>query len=184
MEFKCALSHCYIISPLNVRASIYYLLKMQPAGCYKHRILLAVFTHRYGCCILQLELVLASKNCYALQSKDPSAYRFLCVCVCVCVCVFSCSVVSGSLQPHGQQPASPFCSWYFPGKNTGVSCHFLLQRISPTRRSNLCLRCLLHWQADSLPLSKRQKTHLTLVNHPLAKAERKKKGKGFTGSYY
>ena len=85
MEFKCALSHCYIISPLNVRASIYYLLKMQPAGCYKHRILLAVFTHRYGCCILQLELVLASKNCYALQSKDPSAYRFLCVCVCVCV---------------------------------------------------------------------------------------------------
>ena len=29
-------------------------------------------------------------------------------------------------------------------------CHFLLQRIFPNQGSNLCL---LHWQADSLPLS-------------------------------
>ena len=26
-----------------------------------------------------------------------------------------------------------------PGKNTGVGCHFLLQGIFPTQRSNLCL---------------------------------------------
>ena len=37
----------------------------------------------------------------------------------------------------------------FPGKNTGVGCHFLLQGIFPTQGSNLRL---LHWQADSLRL--------------------------------
>ena len=34
-----------------------------------------------------------------------------------------------SLQPHGLQPAGLLCPWYFPGKNTGVGCHFLLQEI-------------------------------------------------------
>ena len=38
----------------------------------------------------------------------------------------------------------------FPSKCTGVGCHFLLQGIFPTQGSNLNL---LHWQADSLPLS-------------------------------
>ena len=37
--------------------------------------------------------------------------------------------------------------WDSPGKNTGVGCHFLLQRIFMTQGSNLCLLCLLHWQA-------------------------------------
>ena len=36
-----------------------------------------------------------------------------------------------------------------PGKNTGVGCHFLLQRISQTQGSNLCLLWLLLWQAHS-----------------------------------
>ena len=40
----------------------------------------------------------------------------------------------------------------FPGKNTGMGCHFLLQGIFPTQESNPCLLCLLHWQVDSLPL--------------------------------
>ena len=26
-----------------------------------------------------------------------------------------------------------FCPWVFPGKNTGVGCHFLLQEIIPTQ---------------------------------------------------
>ena len=38
----------------------------------------------------------------------------------------------------------------FPGKNTGVGCHVLLQEISPTQGLN---PHLLHWQVDSLPLS-------------------------------
>ena len=41
----------------------------------------------------------------------------------------------------------------FPGKNTGVGCHALLQGIFPTQGSNLSLFCLLHWQVDSLPLA-------------------------------
>ena len=40
----------------------------------------------------------------------------------------------------------------FPGKNTAVGCHFLLQGIFPTEGLNLCLLHLLHWQVDSLPL--------------------------------
>ena len=41
------------------------------------------------------------------------------------------------------------CLWYFPGKNTGVGCHFLLQGFFLTWGLNLHLLCLLHWQADS-----------------------------------
>ena len=41
-----------------------------------------------------------------------------------------------------------------PGKNTGIGCHFLLQKIFPTQGLN---PSLLHWQADFffffLPLS-------------------------------
>ena len=36
------------------------------------------------------------------------------------------SVMSDSLRPHGLQPARLLCPWDFPGKNTGVGCHFLL----------------------------------------------------------
>ena len=35
---------------------------------------------------------------------------------------------------------------------TRVGCHFLFQMIFPTQGSNPCLLCLLHQQADSLPL--------------------------------
>ena len=65
-------------------------------------------------------------------------------------CSVSRSVVSDSLQHHGLQPARLLCSLSSPGKNTRVGCHFLLQGILPTQRWNLCL---LHQQADSLPLS-------------------------------
>ena len=49
----------------------------------------------------------------------------------------------------GWEPARLLCPWNFPGNNTGVGCHFFLQGIFPTQKSN---PCLLHWQADSLPL--------------------------------
>ena len=54
------------------------------------------------------------------------------------------------LQPHGLQPNRLLWPWDFPGKNTGVGCHLLLQGIFLTQGSNLRL---LHWQVDSLPLS-------------------------------
>ena len=54
-------------------------------------------------------------------------------------------------------PARLLCPWNFPGKITGVACHFLLQRIflgslflGLAQGSNLRLLCLL--QVNSLPL--------------------------------
>ena len=41
----------------------------------------------------------------------------------------------------------------FPGKDTGVGCHALLQEIFPAQGSNLCLLRLLNWHAGSLPLA-------------------------------
>ena len=38
-----------------------------------------------------------------------------------------CSVMTDSLQPHRLEHSRLLCPWDFPGKNTGVSCHFLLQ---------------------------------------------------------
>ena len=67
----------------------------------------------------------------------------------VCACMLSLSVVSNSLQPHRLLPTSLLCPWDFPGKNTGVGCHFLLQGIFLTQGSNFHL---LHWQSDSLLL--------------------------------
>ena len=48
----------------------------------------------------------------------------------VCVCV-TCSVVSDSLQPYRLWPTRLLCPWDFPGKNTGMGCHILLQGIFP-----------------------------------------------------
>ena len=44
-----------------------------------------------------------------------------------------------TLRLHVLQPTSLLCPWDFPGKNTGVGCHFLLQGILPTQGSILCL---------------------------------------------
>ena len=45
--------------------------------------------------------------------------------------------VSDSLQPHERYPIMLLCPWNFPGKNTEMGCHFLLQGILPTQGSNL-----------------------------------------------
>ena len=37
-----------------------------------------------------------------------------------------------SLRPRGLQPTRSLPPWDFPGKSTGVGCHFLLQEIFPT----------------------------------------------------
>ena len=44
-----------------------------------------------------------------------------------------------SLGPHELQPTRLLCLWDFPGKDTGVGCHFLFQGIFPTQGSNLGL---------------------------------------------
>ena len=59
-------------------------------------------------------------------------------------------VLSYSLRPHELWPIRFPCLWDFPGKNTGVGCHSLLQGIFPTQGLN---PHLLHWQVNSLVLS-------------------------------
>ena len=62
------------------------------------------------------------------------------------VCARSVALVSGSL--YGMGPARLLCPWDSPGKNTGVSCHFLLQGIFPTPGTNTglphCRQILCH----------------------------------------
>ena len=64
-----------------------------------------------------------------------------------CACVLSHLVVSDSLWLHG--PARPLCLWDFPGKNTGMDCHFLPQGIFLSQGSNPsllnCRRILYYW---------------------------------------
>ena len=69
--------------------------------------------------------------------------------------VFRVQVVSNSLQPHGLRPARLPCPWDFPGKNTRVGCHSLLQGIFPTQESNLgllhCRQILYHLNHQGSP---------------------------------
>ena len=60
-------------------------------------------------------------------------------CCCCCCCVAS--VVSDSMQPHRQQPTRLPRPWDFPGKNIGVGCHFLLQRMKVKSESEVVQSC-------------------------------------------
>ena len=44
--------------------------------------------------------------------------------------------MSSSGQPYGPKPSRLLCPWDSPGKNNGVGCLVLLQRIFPTQRWN------------------------------------------------
>ena len=50
-----------------------------------------------------------------------------------CLVAQSCPTL---LWPHGLWPARLLCPRDFPGKNTGMRCHFLLQGIFPTQGLN------------------------------------------------
>ena len=67
-----------------------------------------------------------------------------------------CSVMSNSLWPHGLKPARLLCPWIFPGKNTGVGYHFLLQGIFQTQGSKPYLLhhrwILYYWAIRKAPI--------------------------------
>ena len=112
-----------------------------------------------------------------VQDQDKGLRQW-CVCVCVCVYVFSCSVLSTSLRPYGLQPSRLLCPWSFPGKNTGVGCHFLLQGIFLTCKlnphllwyssskyccfhfcSHCCLGdCLMYWERGIISQKRTQRS--------------------------
>ena len=66
---------------------------------------------------------------------------------CCCLVTQLCPTL---LRPLGLGPARLLCPWDFPGKNIGMGCHFLLQRIFPTQGSN---QHLLLGRQILLPLS-------------------------------
>ena len=74
------------------------------------------------------------------------------VCVCVCVCVVrACACCHVWLFVTSWTSLLGSSPWNFPGKSTGMGCHFLLQGIFLTQGSNPGFLCLLLWQAGSLP---------------------------------
>ena len=60
------------------------------------------------------------------------------------------------LHPYGLKPTRLLCPWDFPGRYTGVGCHFLLQGISQPRDrtcvSRIGKRILYHWATLGSPL--------------------------------
>ena len=49
--------------------------------------------------------------------------------------------MSDSVWPHRRQPNRLPCPWDSPGKNTGVGCHFLLQRMKVKSESEVAQLC-------------------------------------------
>ena len=78
--------------------------------------------------LYQVWVIKVCENYYS-----PATYPEVIICLSVSV---SHSVMPDSLRPHGLQPTRLLCPWDFPGKDTGVGCHFLLQGIFPAEGLN------------------------------------------------
>ena len=52
--------------------------------------------------------------------------------------------MSDSVGPHRRQPTRLPRPWDSPGKNTGVGCHFLLQRMKVKSESEVAQSCPTH----------------------------------------
>ena len=91
----------------------------------------------YFHCLIQF-----SEQLYEVNNCDV-----WCVCVYMSACLHLHLVVSDSLQSHRLKPTRLLCPWNFPGKNTGMGCHFLLKGIFPTQGLNLhlLLSCIGMW---------------------------------------
>ena len=77
-------------------------------------------------------------------------------CVFITLCVGTQSLQPClTLWPRGLQPTRLLCPWDSPGKNTGVSCHALLQGIFLNQGLNprllLCRWILYHWAPRDAP---------------------------------
>ena len=114
------------------------------------------FDHSLSCLYTQIKAMIEA-NIHRINTKRTASfhlffsiwisfkiliYWFLAVLgLCCCAWAFSevkwnHSVVSNSLRSHGLQPTRLLHPWYFPGKSTGVGCHFLLQGVFPPQGSN------------------------------------------------
>ena len=82
----------------------------------------------------------AGDKLFAPPGVRPDSATLLCVCVRAQSCLTLCDPLDCSplLRPRD-----------FPGKSTGVGCHFFLQRLFLAPGVNLRVFCLLRGQADS-----------------------------------
>ena len=85
---------------------------------------------------------LSTLQCFTWFPSVSSTYLSLCVCVCVCACTKSCLTLYDPMD----------CS--LPGSMEFSRQEYwkILQGIFLTQGLNPSCLCLLHWQADSLPL--------------------------------
>ena len=99
-------------------------------------------------CPSNLPLILVNnQNTQLLQWKLLNLSSSSCACIVSrfsCVCLFATLWI---VALHG-----PLSMGFSRQEILEWVCHALLQGIFPTWGSNLCLLCLLHWQAGSLPL--------------------------------
>ena len=70
----------------------------------------------------------------ALPPEPPGKSMITCCCKVT-------SVVSDSVRPHRRQPTGLPCPWDSSGKNTGVSCDFLLQCMKVKNESEVVHSC-------------------------------------------
>ena len=96
------------------------------------------------------------------------------ICTSYTLCLVA-SVMSNSVQLHRLQPTRLLCPWDFPGKNTGVGCHFLLHPIlytlhdlgfpgAPEGKESACnVGDLGIIPASGITLEKRMATHSSIL---------------------
>ena len=88
--------------------------------------------------------------------RKPYICVYMCICVCVCVCVCVCAQLLSHVQLFVTQwyithQAPLFMGFSRQGNWSGLP--FSSPRDLPDPEIKPALLCLLHWQADSLPLS-------------------------------
>ena len=89
-----------------------------------------MYTHAYSYMVMLVVCIFIYIPMYMYTHRD--------------ICCSSHSVVSSSLRPHGLWPPQLLCPWDFPGKNTGVGCHFLFQYIYKYRYICVYIYICLH----------------------------------------
>ena len=88
------------------------------------------------------------------------SYHFWFCLVLICLSVLCC-------VPTLWDPTRLFCPWDFPGKKTGVACHFLLQGIFPTQGPNPRFLHLLHCRWILYPWAIGEACHTLCLHYVL-----------------
>ena len=106
------------------------------------------FTSKKRQLISSPEFVTAQTLLVPLWAQRPLHKQNLCPGESLSLLLFGCSVLSDSFATPWIIVHQGPLSTRFPGMNTGVGCHFLLQQIFPTQESN---PCLLHCRQTPYP---------------------------------